>query len=116
MGQNVEWKKRRPDVDMDMGRFLQLYIHGFMIRYLIVCIIFEKKLICTINNYAYSILFTLDIISSRHFFPIRHYVPFGISHGNGHRQGHGHGRGHGQISPVIYSRIYDTVSNCLYYI
>jgi hypothetical protein len=28
----------------------------------------------------------------------------------------GRGHGHGQISPVKYSRIYDTVSNSLYYI
>ncbi len=48
---------------------LQFNIRGFIMQYLIVCIIFLKTFISTINNHAYSILITSDIISSRHFFP-----------------------------------------------
>jgi hypothetical protein len=41
---------RDMDVDVDTGRFLRLNICGFIIQYLIVCIIFLKILINTITN------------------------------------------------------------------
>ncbi len=37
-------------------------------------------LINNIDNDAYAVLITFGVISRKHFFPIWHYVPFGISY------------------------------------
>ncbi len=107
MGQNIEWKKRQLEKNVEQKKCRKT--SGEICpcprprpcpcpcpcpQYLNFVLYLKKKMISTINNYAYSILITLDLISSRHFFPfdimshsafltfniisIRRFVPFDI--------------------------------------